>query len=156
MNVDLCLRRFRLASRELFNGYFLPLKDHSSWSDSSVLYASFFEVEQVLFAKLVSEPAELIPVAYGECQREIRVGGFSESDYYLNELLKATPANWDHQVYAFPKDTMVSFVKFVDLEPLKCFDNQLVLVEIMSCPAYPELEGKRVVTQFCSSKFCKL
>jgi len=156
MNVDLCLRRFRLASRELFNGYFLPLKDHSNWSDSSVLYASFIELEQALFAKLVTEPAELIPVVYGECQREIGVGGFSSSDYCLGELLKAAPGNWEHQVYAFPKDTTVSFVKFVDIEPLKCFDNQLVLVEIMSCPSNPELEGKRVVTQFCSSKFCKL
>ena len=140
----------------MFNGYFLPLKDQSNWSDSRVLYASFFELEQALFAKLVSEPAELLPVAYGECQREIGVGGFSESDYCLDELLKVAPEKWDNQVHAFPKGTTVSFVRFVDLEPLKCFDNQLVLVEITSSPCYPDLEGKRVVAQFCSSKFFKL
>lgn len=155
MNIDFYLRRFRSASRELFNGYFRPIKDQENWSDSNALYASFIELEQALFKKLVSEPAELKPVVYGDVQDEIGVGGYGESDCHLDELLGLGHATCDLVVHAFPKDSTVAFVRFLDPEPLKCFDNQMVQVEIRSCPAYRELEGKRVLMQYCSSKFHK-
>lgn len=156
MNIDYYLRRFRSASRELFNGYFRPIKDQENWSDSNALYASFIELEQALFKKLVSEPAKLKLITYGDVQDEIGVGGYVESDYRLDELLGAGHTTGDFIVSAFPKDSTVAFVRFVDLEPLRCFDNQMVKVEIRSCPTYRELEGKSVLMQYCSSKFHKL
>jgi hypothetical protein len=71
MPLDDAMTRFRLASRELFNGYFRVEQpyENGGW----LLEERFAIVEQALFDQLVSVPHELPKVKYGKHQPKIRV-----------------------------------------------------------------------------------
>lgn len=71
MSIDESMRRFRLASRELFNAYF---RVEDPWNnDGWRLEERFSEVEATLFDALVARPCKLNSTRYGESQPEIQV-----------------------------------------------------------------------------------
>jgi hypothetical protein len=93
--MDRSLNKFRLASRELFNSYFLERlsNDTAGWE-----YLEYFDiVVENLFLALVTVPNKLSEVTYGQPQPEIVVkpNGNSGAPLMLNRDVDS--GYWDHR-----------------------------------------------------------
>jgi hypothetical protein len=141
MSIDNSINQFRVASRDMFNHYFRIDEPHDN--DGWTLEWRFVGVEQVLFRKLVTEPALLPDVPYGHVQNgiNVRLRGTEPVPIMLNREQKS--GYWDHPTKEIPQGTELSFVSFFDWDQLEWRDNRYVRVVVESCPSQPELDGKQ-------------
>jgi hypothetical protein len=152
MDLDVLMNRFRVASRELFNHFF-----HSSTHDEEPWFAQerHQEVETALFWALVTAPAELTEVPYGELQPEILIEpNFSgELDWMLNR--ERDSGYWDDDLKHAPTDSKINFLSFFQWDWLGIRDYDLVKVVVTASPSNERLIGKQALVQVSYSKFVR-
>lgn len=156
MNIDEMLNQFRIASRELFNNYFRVSNPYGSGSNAWLLDERFSEIEEVLFKKIVIEPAAIEYVKYGEPQRQIQVelrsGEFAP--ILLNRDISS--GYWDHSLNEVTSNVKLAFLSFFDWDKLDYRDNRYVQVEVKSWPLHPEAVGKHALIESQYVKFAIL
>ena len=152
------MNRFRLASRELFNHFFhvsgatgqssrAPLDSPAAdGGEAWDLEVRFSHVEEVLFEKLVCEPARLTHAPYGSLQSEILVELNSDvCPIMLNREVNS--GYWDFPIREVTRDARLLFFRFFDWDVLAYRDNRYVLVQIDSWPSHPEAVGKQALVE---------
>lgn len=145
MTLDESMNRFRVASRELFNHFFLVADAYNN--DGWLLEERFCRVEAVLFEQLVSEPCALPSVSYGAHQPAIRVL-LRHSDFAPIMINREVDSGyWDHPLGEVTRDAQLSFVRFFDWDLLAVRDNKYVRVNIDAWPAHPEAVGKHALIE---------
>ncbi len=160
MDLHRRMRRFRLASRELFNNYFLDEEDEVD----DQLLDGFDAVENLLFASLVLEPCSVPRLApnfqYGiDAHPSIRVRLPNNSDnrdlLEIDEPLCApiminrekNSGYWDFPLDRFSNEAKLLFIGFFDWDARYCRDNTYVLVQICDWPSHPEAIGKQALVE---------
>jgi hypothetical protein len=139
MTLDHSMTQFRLASRELFNGYFRVEQpyENGGW----LLDERFSIVEEALFEQLVSEPHGLPEVKYGTNQPGIGVT-LKGSDFAPIMVNRAADSGyWDHPLREVTKEVRLSFLRFFDWDLVGVRDNQYIRVVVDHWPSHPEVEG---------------
>jgi len=147
VSLDEMMNEFRIASRELFNGYFRAAGatryDERSWQ----LEQRFRAVQAVLFQKMVAERAAIDMMEYGYLQPQIsvtrRAGEFGP--LMLNRDVAS--GYWDHPVKEFTKDVRFAFIDFFDFGALEYCDNRYVRVRVTHWPRRADLVGKRALIE---------
>lgn len=145
LDIDDTVMRFSLASRELFNNFFHVKSgyENDGWSGEE----RFSAVQEVLFQKLVIEPAGLPSTAYGEpCDSllvELRHQG--RTPIMINREIRS--GYWDYPVTEISGDCRMVFVEFFDWDQLAYKDHRYVHVRIDRCPEYPGVEGKHALIE---------
>ena len=151
MSLDEMMNQFRLASREMFNHYFRVLQPYEN--DGWMLEERFGEVEELLFQKLVAEPASIKPVTYGHIQSdigvELRSGEFAP--IMLNREIDS--GYWDSPLEEITKDAKLFFLSFFDWDNLDYHDNRYVRVQVGDWPSHPEAIGKHALIESQYVKF---
>lgn len=157
MDFDDSMKRFRLASRELFNQYFhVP----DPWKKSDMAWGleeRFSEVESLLFQKLVMEPASLPYVAYKSAQFSVGVELAEKTNrapLLLNREIKS--GYWDHKINEVNREAVMVFIQFFDWDVLSYRDNRFVRVQIESWPSHQELVGKHALIDIRYVRFTKV
>jgi hypothetical protein len=140
MDIDALMKRFRLASRDLFNHYF-----HRSVCDGDALdsFERFGEVEQSLFRAMVTWPAGLAEVEYPELQPEVRFTSCTGRGAPC--LLSRKDCVWDEE--ALPELAQLAFVCFFDWEELSLRDNLYVRGEVVDWPGREDLAGCPIMVE---------
>jgi hypothetical protein len=145
MTLDDHINRFRVASRELFNGYFRtpdPYGGTVGW----VLEERFSAVESLLFQKLVTEPSALQLEHYGDVQNHILVEPQADSvPWMLNRELNS--GYWDGSPAKVTREARLFFVKFFDWDQLAIRDNRYVRVKVAEWAAHPETTAKHALIE---------
>jgi hypothetical protein len=142
MNLDDSMKSFRLASRGLFNRFFLV--DDPYKNDGWALEDRFSQVEAVLFEQLVAVPHGLVGCAYGIHQPAIRVAlGQDFAPVMINREIDS--GYWDHPVRELTRDAGLSFVRFFDWDLLAVRDNAYVRVNIDDWSSQPGAVGKHAL-----------
>jgi hypothetical protein len=145
MRLDTALNQFRLASRELFNHYF---RASASDDDAWLLVERFREIEEVLFQKLVTEPAALARVRYGDPQSDILIllrDGMDAAPITLNRDVDS--GYWDYPLTQVTRGAKMVFVSFFDWDQLSYRDNQFVRVQLLDWSEHPEVNGKHALIE---------
>jgi len=139
MTLDDSVNAFRLASRELFNGYFKVADpyENGGW----LLEERFSAVEEVLFEQLVSEPHSLPEGRYGSGQVAVAVELKSSDRAPIMVNRSQDSGYWDHPLVQVTKDVKLSFLRFFDWDQVGTKDNQYVRVVIVDWPTHPEVAG---------------
>lgn len=145
-DVNAALNAFRLASRELFNGYFLVKDepyDNGGWS----LLERFGEVEDVLFEQLVGPSCTSSLGPYGQPQPKL-LASLRSGDFAPIMVHRDTDSGyWDHPVSEVTRDAVLRFVRFFNWDQLAIRDYRYVEVVIDSWPQHPDLAGKRALVE---------
>lgn len=156
MDLDEMMNQFRLASREVFNHYF---HIHDPWKDSDAAWefeSRFSAVEQVMFEKLVIDPASIPLAKYKDVQSSIRVelarGDFAPIQ--LNREIKS--GYWDYPIKEVTREAVLFFVQFFDWDLLSYRDNQYVLVQVESWPTHQDAVGKQALLEFQHVRFVNI
>lgn len=134
MALNEMMNRFRLTSHELFNHFFYisgatgqssgappdaPAADGGVAWDLDV---RFSHVEEVLFEKLVHEPARLTDAPYGSLQSEILVE--LNSDFCPIMLNREVNSGyWDSPIREVTRDARLLFFRLFDWDVLAYHDN---------------------------------
>ncbi len=158
MTLNEMMNRFRVASRELFNHFFHvsgatgeaagapPNASGAEGGDAWDFEMRFSHVEEVLFEKMVCEPARLTHVGYGSVQPEIVVE--LDSDFcpiMLNREVNS--GNWDFPLREVTRDARMVFLRFFDWDILAYRDNRYVRVRVEHWPSHPEAVGKQALIE---------
>jgi hypothetical protein len=145
MKIDESMKRFRLASRELFNAYF---RVEEPWNnDGWRLEERFSEVEAVLFDALVARSCEIDSTKYGELQPEIQVV-LNRSEFAPVMINRESDSGyWDFPVQRMTKNGKLAFIRFFDWDLLTIRDNQYVRARIEEWPEHPECVGKHALIE---------
>jgi len=155
MQLNTAVNQFRLASRELFNHYFRA--PDANWDEAWGLVERFREIEEILFQKLVAEPAALKRVQYGNPQPEILVLLRNEIDAAPMMLNRDVDSGyWDHPLSQITKSAQMIFVSFFDWDQLGYRDNQLVRVQVIDWPEHSEANGKHALIEIQYILFAQL
>lgn len=109
LNTDQRLRRFRHASRQLYNNYFF-----TSAEEQWLLDERFMNVQSVLFREMVVEPLEITDVEYGEVNADIRVCIFISDFAPIMINREINSGYWDYPMREVQRDAIMSFVSFFD------------------------------------------
>lgn len=154
IDLDELMSRFRIASRELFNNYFRrsdPYNDPQAWP----LEHGFADVQEVLFKKLVADPASLVVTAYGTVQNLIRVEprDVETVPAMINRDIDA--GYWDYPLRELSNETALLFVSFFDWDTLGYRDNRYVRVQISDWPAHRALVGKHALIETHRVRFTR-
>lgn len=139
------LNQFRLASRELFNTYFL---DHLAEDPTGWEYLEHFGfVEESLFSALVAVPNGLKQVVYGFPQPEIvaRVTSQCGAPIMLNREIDS--GYWDDPVVSASASAMFTFQSFFDWDQVGVKDHRYARVIVLSWPGKEELTGKHALIE---------
>lgn len=148
MDLDQRMSRFRLASRELFNGYFrlenaTASTDVDFQTDSWSAAHRFSEVQDILFEKLVLEPADLAGT-YGVRNSKIQVVLTSD---FTSIMVNRSPGTWDHPLNEVTRDVRLEFISFWDWDELAYRDNRYAHVYIAEWTKHPEVEGREALIE---------
>jgi hypothetical protein len=152
MEIDACMNRFRLASRELFNHYF-----HESTHDEElwVMNERFTTLEEQMFNALVTEPADIAAIIYGKLQPGIavglRLGEFAP--WMLNREIDS--GYWDYPIQEFTQEVVLHFKEYFDWDQTDFKDYRYVRVVIAAWPSHPELIGKHALVESHHVRFTK-
>lgn len=141
MDLDASLNQFRIASRELFNMFFRvddPYKNDQAW----VLEERYREVEDLLFQKLVVEPANLRAVAYGVLNPSIRVELKHGESAPIMLNREVDSGYWDHPLREVTRDAKLAFISYFDWDQLDYRDHRYVRVQVLEWPSQPCAVGK--------------
>lgn len=152
-DLDEMMNRFRLASRELFNHYFRVPDPYNS--NGWALEERFSVVQEVLFQKLVSEPASLSAMSYGQIQPEILVElrGSDAAPVMLNR--KIDSGYWDYHIKEVTNEPTLLFVSYFDWDQLNFRDNRYVRVQVDSWASCTEVVGKHALIESHHVRFAK-
>lgn len=142
MNIDVCMHKFRLASRELFNHYFHGVEPNPGAQHEIPTSESFSEVEKALFRGLVIQPLNIDDVVYGILQPNISVKMRTVKFMPIMLNRELTSGYWDHPLTEVTNEVGMLFVSFFDWDHLGWRDNQYVRVQVSRWDEYPELVGK--------------
>ena len=103
MDLDARMNQFRVASRELFNQFFRaddPYNNDQAWP----MEERYSEVQELLFQKLVLEPAGLPPIAYGLLNSSVVVA-LRHGDFAPIMLNREVDSGyWDHPLREVTRD----------------------------------------------------
>lgn len=162
MNLNWCMNRFRLASRDLFNQYFAV--PHAPAEYDYEFYEGFEAVERTLFESLVLEPCAISsPEGYR----------YGSSDYQAHPLVRVRLPNpnteedlvgdplvapilinrelasgyWDFPLNLFTNEVELHFIAYFDWERMHYRDNQYVRVKINNWPSHPDVVGKHALVE---------
>jgi hypothetical protein len=140
------LNRFRVASRELLNGYFRTANPYPTGTLGWVLEARFLDVEALLFEKLVTEAVPLRSVRYGTVQPQILVVPHTDPvPWMLNREIKS--GYWDGSPDAVTPEARLMFIEFFDWDQLAIRDNRYVRVQVASWQSQPGAVGKHALIE---------
>ncbi|MBS1144918.1 MAG: hypothetical protein H6R14_2324 [Proteobacteria bacterium] len=139
MSIDDLMNRFRLASRELFNNYFRI--DIPSSVDPWLVEERFSNVQDELFQMMVTEPASISRIGYGDLQTDIIVEMRSDSVPWLLNRDKNS-GYWDAEPNQVTRDAQLKFKAFFDWDQLSYRDNTYVRVLVVDWPAMPSVVGR--------------
>ena len=141
MNIDSRINHFRIASLELFNLFFRvddPYSNDQAW----VMEERYSEVQDLLFQKLVVEPAGLQSVVYGLLTSSIvvslRYGDFAP--IMLNREVDS--GYWDHSLKEVTREARLGFISFFDFDQLAYRDHRYVRVQVLEWQSQPSVVGK--------------
>ena len=140
------LNSFRLASRELFNGYFRVATepyDNGGWS----LLENYCSVEEVLFEQMIGPTCESELRAYGQPQAAIRVSLLAGDFAPIMVNREVNSGYWDNPICEVKREAVMSFVRFFDWDQLAIHDNRYVEVVIEAWLQHPELQGKHALIE---------
>ncbi|MDP5238750.1 hypothetical protein Q9Q94_04375 [Uliginosibacterium sp. 31-16] len=145
MNIDRRINKFRLASRELFNNYFLEefLADED-WD----FYEQFTTIEESLFQALVTAQSGIEEIIYGFPQPAIQVvarQGSSGMPIMLNREIDS--GYWDHPIKQCVPGCVFTFKIFFDWDQRSYKDNRYVRAIVKTWPDNPSLVGKHVLIE---------
>ena len=144
MTLDELINRFRLASRELFNNYFRV--DIPQSNDPWLIEERFSNVQELLFQMMVTEPASLPAITYGELQPAISVELQSDfCPWLLNR--EEDSGYWDAEPKEVSREAKLQFIAFFDWDQLSYRDNRYVRVLINDWPKYPNLVGRHALIE---------
>jgi hypothetical protein len=153
IDIDELICRFRIASRELYNNFFMVANPYEN--DGWDFEQRFSDVEDLLFRKLVLEPASINGSKYGDLQSmilvQLRRGEFAP--IRLNREIKS--GYWDYPISEVTKDANLFFLEFFDWDQLDYRDNQYVLVQVDHWPSHPETVGKRALIESRHVRFAR-
>jgi hypothetical protein len=140
MDIDQLVKEFRLASREMFNHFFRAYDPYSSEAWEQV--ERFSGLQEVMFQKLVTEPASLTGSVYGKAQTDILVElhDLDRAPVMLNR--DEDSGYWDYPVREVMRDAKLLFVAFFDWDQTAYRDNQYVRFQVAEWPSCPEAVGK--------------
>jgi hypothetical protein len=145
MTLNEHMNRFRVASRELFNGYFrstTAYDDPEAW----VLHERFGILQKVLFHQLVTEPASLEVVSYGDPQPQILIEVQSDpTPWMLNRHVNS--GYWNGQPEKVSQEARLPFISFFDWDQLGVRDNRYVRVQVANWAAQPDVVGKHALIE---------
>jgi hypothetical protein len=154
MDLDARINRFRIASRELFNQFF-RVDDAYNNDQAWILEERFCEVQELLFQKLVIEPAGLPTVAYGVLNPSIRAvlrhGEFAP--IMLNREVDS--GYWDHPLREVTREAKLAFISFFDWDQLDYRDHRYVRVQVLEWPSQPSVVGKHAFIEAHYVRFCE-
>jgi hypothetical protein len=145
MTLNEHMNRFRIASRELFNGYFRCASAYDD-PDAWVLEERFRKLQVALFHELVTEPAAIEQVSYGDTQPQILVEIQGDSiPWMLNRLVDS--GYWDGLPGEVSRDARLLFVCFFDWDQLTVRDNRYVRVQVAGWAANPGVAAKHALIE---------
>ena len=155
IDIDELVNSFRLASRELFNHFFrvsTPYEGNEGWT----MKERFSAVQSLLFQKLVTEPAGLSYIRYGEPQPNIRVEIRTGESAPVMLNRETRSGYWDHPVTQLSREAGLSFLAFFDWDQLSYKDNQYVRILVDRWPSHPEVVGKEGLIESQHVRFVKV
>jgi hypothetical protein len=143
--IDASIRKFRIASRELFNGYFRidnPY-DNDGWDGRD----QFSRLESILFDALVGQPHGLTPGAYGAANGEVlvKLRDLDAAPAQLNRLVDS--GYWDHPITQIDSGAVMCFIRFFDWDQLDYRDNRFVRACVQEWPSQANAVGKHVLLE---------
>ncbi len=145
--------QFRLASRELFNHFFHIVNpyENNGW----IVTERFAIVEEILFQKLVTEPASLPSMRYGDIQTDIMVelNGCEFAPTMFNRDVDS--GYWDYPLTETDKEAELVFISFFDWDMLDYRDNQYVRVLVQAWPGRSDIVGKHGLIESQYVRFTK-
>lgn len=144
MTLNELINRFRLASRELFNNYFRV--DIPGSNDPWLIEERFSNVQEVLFQMMVTEPASLSRIEYGELQTDIFVELQSDFAPWLLNREKDS-GYWDAEPKEVTRKAKMQFITFFDWDQLSYRDNTYVRVLVVDWPGEPSVVGKHALIE---------
>jgi hypothetical protein len=154
LDVDDLVNKFRLASRELFNHFFRvpnPYDGDEGWE----MRERFLAVQSVLFQKLVTEPAGLPSIKYGDPQTNITVKIRVNENVPVMLNREISSGYWDHPVKEATQEASFCFLAFFDWDQLGYQDNRHVRVRVDRWPSHPEVIGKHALIDCQYIRFVK-
>lgn len=154
MNLDEAINQFRIASRELFNNFFRTLNPYEN--DGWLYEERFRAVEEVLFRNLVTAPAFIEDIRYGETQYgiEVELRMCDSAPVMLNREISS--GYWDYPISEISKGVQMVFISFFDWDKLDYHDNRYVRVQISGWPSHPEAIGKHALIESQYVRFINL
>ncbi len=155
MDIDDLMNSFRLAGRELFNHFFRLDNPWNNSVEAWLLEGRFSRVERVLFRVLVSEPAALPDIRYGEVQTSIFVELRSGTSAPIMVNRGIDSGSWDHPLREATGEARLLFVRFFDWDQLGYRDNRYARVQIDSWPSRPDVIGKHALIETQYVRFAK-
>jgi hypothetical protein len=143
MDITAQMQRFRHASRDVWNHYFLAT---ASGARGGAVDCAFDEVEDALYRGLVLRPAARPDAHYGFLTPRIhvRVAGEFGAPAMVNRGTDS--GSWDHPVQRLDRDADLGFVSFFDWDENTLRDLQYVRVQILAHPN-AELVGKHALIE---------
>lgn len=155
-DLDTRVRRFRIATRELFNTYFaLP----EPWKNPDKAWQSmgyFVEIEAAVFNYMVLAPEKIAIVRYGQMHPDIYVSakpGISALPALINRDISS--GYWDFALPEFPSDVRLNFISFFDWSDLDMRDNEFAKVVVSESPTIPDIVGKQALIRPINVVFSK-
>jgi len=144
--MDEFMNAFRLASRELFNNYFL--KAYLADEDEE-FFEQFQIIEEHLFAALVSTRAEIAQTRYGAPQEDIVVVAQLDSKWGIPIMLNRDTDSgyWDHDIDKTVPGCTFTFMRFFDWDQRSYADNRYVRVIVREWPGNDSLVGKQALIE---------
>jgi hypothetical protein len=152
MDLRSSLDRFRLAARQVRNGFFALDPADPDWES----HERFDAVESALFDALVASVHGLELGQYGVAGAVDGIVGVPRADRcpaMINRQRGVRSGQWDHPVRHLPRDTRLLLVSFFDWDQTASQDYHLVHVVIDACAAAPEVHGHHALIEFVHLDF---
>lgn len=157
MNLDERMKRYRTASRELYNNYF---RIDDPWHNDGWIYEERFrQVQQVLFEKLVLE-SDQFSVKHGCAHTDVHIKIMVKlSDQYapvmINREINCGYGYWDYPIKEITKDAQLLFISFFDWDQLEIRDNQYVHVLIEQWQSHTDTVGRHALIEARHVKYAE-
>jgi hypothetical protein len=144
-DIDAAIREFRVASREMFNGYFRI--DNPYENDGWDGRDRFSRLESTLFDTLVGQRCGIEPGSYGTAFGGIlvKLRDLDTAPAQINRLVDS--GYWDYPITQIDSSTEMSFVAFFDWDQLAYRDNRFVRARVQAWSSHADAVGKHVLLE---------
>lgn len=146
ISIDKSINRFRLASREIFNNFFLEdFLKNEDWD----FYEQFTCIEEELFYALVASRAGINANTYGLPQTEILARPSFDYTCGIPILLDKDIDSgcWDCPTKTAPSNCVFTFISFFDWDQKSYKDNRYLRAIVKEWPEMPDLVGKHALIE---------